>query len=404
MYCRLPIADCRMNCRVSGSRFPIGNRKSEIGNRGGATLTEVLVSIFIMGIGLLSLLVLFPVGALNMASAIKDERTADAARIAAALARILHDGATSDTGGIRDDAYVYPAYCYVDFNPNNVLYPIWPEPGATLPAPGSGTASYPVYVDPVGYSLNSTRMGYLPPGGLSASVGFARVCPASMYIPTPGAPGTAPIAGTISQARINRWMTIPDDMVFDDDGRVKLLPAIGGAPPQPLQQQLQREPRYSFAFLCRQVRAQTTTPPPWPRSGGTNPPYNTTTKHMVDVTVVVYDRRPNLAVSVGPYQVPVEEKSYALTIAAGSNLAYISWPAGTPAPSVRRGTWILDATVVDTTHGPHGYFYRVANVTQLPNNILELQLQQNAKAGVSSPNGVAVVMDSVAEVFERFTN
>ena len=35
-------------------------------HRSGVTLTEVLVAIFIMGIGLLSILVLFPLGALTL--------------------------------------------------------------------------------------------------------------------------------------------------------------------------------------------------------------------------------------------------------------------------------------------------------------------------------------------------
>jgi hypothetical protein len=42
----------------------------------GIALVEVLVAIFIMGVGLLSLLTLFPLGALNMAEAIKGDRTA----------------------------------------------------------------------------------------------------------------------------------------------------------------------------------------------------------------------------------------------------------------------------------------------------------------------------------------
>jgi hypothetical protein len=42
----------------------------------GITLVEVLAAIFITGIGLLALLTLFPLGALELAEAIKDDRTA----------------------------------------------------------------------------------------------------------------------------------------------------------------------------------------------------------------------------------------------------------------------------------------------------------------------------------------
>jgi hypothetical protein len=51
----------------------------------GTALIEVLVAIFVMGVGLLALLTLFPLGALEMAQAIKDDRTATVAANAAAL-------------------------------------------------------------------------------------------------------------------------------------------------------------------------------------------------------------------------------------------------------------------------------------------------------------------------------
>ena len=57
--------------------------------RGGLTLIEVLVSIFIMAIGILALLKLFPLGALRMDQAIKDERCAEAGMQAIELAKIL---------------------------------------------------------------------------------------------------------------------------------------------------------------------------------------------------------------------------------------------------------------------------------------------------------------------------
>jgi Tfp pilus assembly protein PilV len=55
----------------------------------GSTLIEVLVAIFVMGVGLLALLTLFPLGALEMAQAIPDDRTATIAADARQL---------SDTG------------------------------------------------------------------------------------------------------------------------------------------------------------------------------------------------------------------------------------------------------------------------------------------------------------------
>lgn len=320
-------------------------------HRNGVTLTEVLVAIFIMGIGLLSLLSLFPIGALNMAAAVKDERTANAARNAAAIAQLLN---------IRDDNNVFPCY-------TNTEHPSYPP--TLLPFPSSGGPSYPVYVDPQGVASGSTRMGILS----GVSPGFARVAPPTI---------------STQKDRVY-WTTVLDEMLFDDQGAAKLNPPVPGIG------MVQREPRYSVAFLCQQVRAYTTNPPPTPYPMGTPPPYSS--PHGVDLTIVVYSRRPNFTVA----GVPVEEKCYQATFTAGSNLATLTWPAGTPTPAIRRGTWILDATVLGVPT-PHGFFYRVANLTPLGSNTLELELQQNARA--SALSGVAVVMDSVAEVFYKGTN
>src|SRR5262245_44100129 len=67
------------------------SRKSCIVRRSGITLVEVLVAIFIMGVGLLALLALFPLGALEMAQAVKDDRAAAVAANAVALSQTGED-------------------------------------------------------------------------------------------------------------------------------------------------------------------------------------------------------------------------------------------------------------------------------------------------------------------------
>jgi prepilin-type N-terminal cleavage/methylation domain-containing protein len=71
-----------MNCAESHELGPVPARSRR---RAGVTLIEVLVAIFIMGIGLLALLVLFPLGAIEMSQAIQDDRTAAFADRAIAL-------------------------------------------------------------------------------------------------------------------------------------------------------------------------------------------------------------------------------------------------------------------------------------------------------------------------------
>jgi hypothetical protein len=69
----------------------------------GSTLTEVLVAIFVMAIGLLALLALFPLGALSMAQAIKDDRTAAIAADATALSA-LGENLLSHTADFVEDS------------------------------------------------------------------------------------------------------------------------------------------------------------------------------------------------------------------------------------------------------------------------------------------------------------
>lgn len=62
--------------------------------RSGITLVEVLVAIFIMGVGLLAILTLFPVGLLNCRQALRDDRIVQAASNASSIAiarNIRHD-------------------------------------------------------------------------------------------------------------------------------------------------------------------------------------------------------------------------------------------------------------------------------------------------------------------------
>src|SRR6266480_3181457 len=64
--------------------------------RRAVTLVEVLIAIFLMGIGLMAILSLFPLGAAQMAQALKDQRCAEAATNGSALARVIWKQACDD--------------------------------------------------------------------------------------------------------------------------------------------------------------------------------------------------------------------------------------------------------------------------------------------------------------------
>src|ERR1700694_424035 len=105
--------------------------------RPGATLIEVLVAIFVMGIGLIALLTLFPLGALRMAQAIQDDRCATAVKNAIAVATIKN---------VRNDLLVRSPPWFPKFD---VFKDAIPGENRTLPADPHGP-SYPVLVDPWG--------------------------------------------------------------------------------------------------------------------------------------------------------------------------------------------------------------------------------------------------------------
>ncbi len=162
--------------------------------RPGVTLIEVLVTIFIMAIGMLALLVLFPIGALNMGQALKDDRCASAAALADSIATIFD---------IRHDANVMAAYT----TPNGV--------NTAILGPSNG-----VLIDPFGV-LNG-----------SATVGSS----------------TLPRVNTQAWGNTNaavRWCTLLDDLTFQADGTPDLTQTPWA----------QRAEAFTWAWLVRQAQA-----------------------------------------------------------------------------------------------------------------------------------------------------
>lgn len=93
-------------------------------HRPGVTLLEVLTAIFIMGIGMLALLTLFPVGALSMARAVRDDRAATIAANASSLAvafDLRHDPAVVNNTTMPEPT-----------NPNGPGHPVFIDPHYAL--------------------------------------------------------------------------------------------------------------------------------------------------------------------------------------------------------------------------------------------------------------------------------
>jgi Tfp pilus assembly protein PilV len=288
--------------------------------RPAITLLEVLVAIFVTGIGMLALLVLFPLAATSMAQAIKDDRCAQCAGQAAALANAF---------GLRQDG----------LQPDNSV-----TSGSVADNLAKGN---PVFIDAIG--INNTSAGTTLGGNI---------------------PRVSPSFVTSSQTAL-RWFTLQDEMTFIDNN---------GAVVDATHLNVDRPGRFSWAFMARRP--------------------NASVPSVVDLAVVVFYNR-DLQLSGG-------ETTYtpAAAATAGSTSITISY-SGNP-PNIRAGGWILDASASVAGTDPsdlgnyHAFFYRVTTATDLGGGQMQLDLQSPLRAALQT-TGVVVVMEDVAEVFERRT-
>ena len=89
---------CERREKVSVNCQQVRSRNAKALGKLVTTLIEVLVAIFVSGVGLLALLTLFPLGALELARAVQDERTAaiaeDARELSDAGQQLLSSTAT----------------------------------------------------------------------------------------------------------------------------------------------------------------------------------------------------------------------------------------------------------------------------------------------------------------------
>src|SRR5947209_16589608 len=161
-------------------------------HRRGTTLIEVLVSIFVMAIGMIALLALFPLGAFQMADAIKDDRVsacvANATSVATAWS-LRHDLTFTIT---PSPAFDKPSPKHVDVSA-----------GPWLTGP-----SYAVYADPVG---RATYFGSTEYVDWVAAVGIKTF---------PGQAGLKRVGTSFAPNGPSalRWCTFLDDINFDKNG------------------------------------------------------------------------------------------------------------------------------------------------------------------------------------------
>jgi hypothetical protein len=379
------------------------------------TLIEALMAIFVTAIGLLALLTLFPLGAVQMAQALKDERTAGSGMLAVSTWKGF------DLGNDYSPTMTTINTITVAGPPQYRMFEN-PWPGNLLPMTTGVSTSYPVYVDAIGITNGET----MPLGNALFGiprVSVARLPQQSALQPT-ALPGQTP-------AWAARWFTMPDDHSYADNGIPDLasqgnpLPA---SPPNPYigQNTLAREGRYTWAYMARRQTAMVPSPPPTPGAPPVPP---------INLTVVVYSARTPGVDFAGN---PLGETLYNATFGPGPdnspNIVRIDW-TGLPArPTLRRGAWVLDARMLcntavlpgaaiplpaagagqTITNVPQGYFYRVVSVTDVGPTLIDVEVQRplgGPMRGAYGPTGSGtyytgplVVVENISEVFEKDTN
>lgn len=310
-------------------------------HRPAVTLVEVLIAIFVMGIGMLALLVLFPLGALSIARALQDDRAAQAGANASAVANALD---------VRHDPAVTPAFA----DPFPSLPPALRRqyqlpPGLTGVWTGPG---WPVFIDPYYFNFGPTY----------ASLGSF---PAAQ---TPGIPRRG-MSGITTGALTVRWFTLLDDITFTSG-------ELADGSPEAPSGVVKRGDRYTWAYLVKPARVS-------------NP-------EVVDLSVVVYSGR--------AVQVPSLEQPYAAVGLKGDTTLTVTYTGDKPQfrkgvwildVTYDSTTLIPHADfyrVIGTTDID-------ASTVQLEiQGTLKAPLP--APAG-NSPSGAIVLMDNVVEVFDR---
>ena len=307
--------------------------------RPGITLIEVLVSIFIMGIGMIALLTLFPLGAVNVAQALRDDRAAQAAANADAFAlakNLRHDAAISSefTQALEE---VDPAYRSI--------------------GPGS-----PIYVDPYGIQAGSGRLGAFT---APLTPGIRRVSPT--YVDNTPLPDD----GSTAALRTTYWFSLLDDLNFDPAGTATKDGSNA----------VERGGRYNWAYLLRRARADS--------------------KDVVEAFVVVYSSRPSSSASdettltatgkVGQNALTID---YAAQNQPKPRVRVGSWFLDTTqdATGVVRGYFYR---VVDVQE--------IANTSMVLEVLNPLKVGLNVDPATAPTTFAVVLMENVVEVFDRGT-
>lgn len=311
--------------------------------RPGMSIAEVLVALFIMALGTIAILTMFPLGMVQMGQALKDDRTAQSATAADGYMRwywkknVVEGSGEQFVDALRD--------------PNSNVPQGLQQSAAQVPqiTPGSTEPSYPVFVDPMGFGPfwgtgNPLNSQYWV-GGQLVPRRTLNTVPNTQYA--------------------QRVCSLMDGFGYDTAGSG--TPATNGGV-------VERELRYNWLWVIQ-------------RPDNSN-------RNTANMTVVVFDKRsfqyaPPNAETVIPN----------VSFSPGATSVSVPTPSGI---IPQKGGWVLDATVSGTIR--HAYFYRVVSATENTPGTLDIELQTPIRRIDNNTNaytGTMIVLAGVSEVFER---
>jgi Prokaryotic N-terminal methylation motif len=365
--------------------------------RAGLSLVEVLVALFIMALGMIALLTLFPLGALQMGQALKDDRCSQAVYAADNYMRsywkkyVLEQPANS-----RDP------FTQAFTNPRSNAYPsltvtpmIQAGQGGAMPTLNNGQngeePSYPVFIDPRGFEGRRRNAAFAQEvfwvaGRQTANPLQARIPRRTLGVNVTPLASTPALSGLIQFGPYVdpvRTCTLLDDLTYDENASARRVDSGNNALP------VERQGRYTWGWMLQLPRVAERT--------------------YANMAVVVYDaRNPDFPAVDG-------EATYDAALTPGSTSVAFAYPAGA-VPNVRAGGWVLDGSMQNNNLGPATPRFRLANFYRVTGveldeatNTIRLDLQTPIKPLPTGTwptvngtyPGKLYVLKGVAEVFER---
>jgi hypothetical protein len=380
--------------------------------RRGISLTEALIALGIMAIGLIAILSLYPVGAVQMASAFKDDRAGHMAANSSNLLRsfwldwvkegtVQARGTFSDTTTTPARVGLYekePFFIALDnankeldpaktqpkdttelrdVNPKSTLIAAYPLATATDPT-SSSLPGFPVLLDPIGSRVNRGAIGEKWVGTKDKDGTVLTASDLILARRTLNVIDSPSLAAFANALRL-KYCTLADDLYFDT--------AKNGAPDNAgaSSTTLEREGKFNLAWLVQRERNDD--------------------RLTARMRVLVFQGRPSTDVASDERYYKIDPDSTSTATVGATTLTIIINGNRPPLP---KGGWIILCSVPDATTPAMAEPYRVINITQpTDTNKLELELEKpirgfnNGATLATSFKARVLVLEHLVEVFER---